>query len=224
LRLTRRGAGCGWPGGVRRRCGASSPPGGQSPAVPACQPHANGPCRRRNRWTGRPSAPFARGPHRWIGASSKPECLKGQVHRGRRGGDARTSARGTPWVVADLRFNGLQHASMLRGVGVRGSVRAQASRAPSGFPGEAGRPVVLDKRRRRMNATRASPGPTPRTGPMTRGCIFPRSFRGASASERTRNPYAAAKQIDVGRKRTSSVLPVLRRMDSGSDAFRVVPE
>ena len=33
--------------------------------------------------------------------------------------------------TADLRLFGLQHASMLRGVEVRGSVRTLASRAPS---------------------------------------------------------------------------------------------
>ena len=56
--------------------------------------------------------------------------------------------------LADLRFNGLQHASMLRGVEVRGSSGPRASRAPS----------VLRRRGGNGLRTAAHPGPTKEYG------------------------------------------------------------
>ena len=62
-------------------------------------------------------------------AVDRPSLLKAEgperlVHRGRRGADLKHRARDA-LGLADLRLFGLQHASMLRGVGVRGSFGAQ---------------------------------------------------------------------------------------------------
>ena len=110
-----------WPGWERRRCGALFPSRRFKPLRPGV------PTARR--WatvmvlpapvTGQPAMIGARSGGKVLAAKAGgPER---RVHQGRCGADLSNTARGTPWDLADLRFNGLQHASMLRGVEVRGS-------------------------------------------------------------------------------------------------------
>ena len=92
-------------------------------------------------------------------AVDRPSLLKAEgperlVHRGRRGADLKHRARDA-LGLADLRLFGLQHASMLRGVGVRGSFGAQERPA---------RPRSLSGAAESDSTTRACPGPTKEYG------------------------------------------------------------
>ena len=99
-----------------------------------------------------------------IGARSGGKALAAKaggperrVHQGRGGADRLNTARGTPWDLADLRFNGLQHASMLRGVEVRGSS------GPKSVP----RALGTSRERRNRTMDCGSPGADQRIRAMT---------------------------------------------------------
>ena len=91
-------------------------------------------------------------------AVDRPSLLKAEgperlVHRARRGADLKHRARDA-LGLADLRLFGLQHASMLRGVGVRGSFGAQERPArPRHFEARRKREGGLRRTRRRSKNT-----------------------------------------------------------------------
>ena len=140
----------------RRRCGAINPPGGPSRTDPGARASRRwGPrwhiCRRpvgRRRRTARPPTVESR----WVMSRTDERTTTGDhaeqafKHRARDALD-----------LADLRFNGLQHASMLQGVEVRGSDRTL------GVP----RALGTSKARRKRTAHCGSPGADQRIRAMS---------------------------------------------------------
>ena len=136
ISVSRREARSGGRGGSVGDAAQLLPPGGSSRAVPACRPHVAGAVMASSASSHR-TAGDRQDLQRWRGlGSAKAGGPERTVHRGRCGADRLNTARGTPWVwrtcglsrrssTERRRTNGLQHASMLRGVEVRGSFGIQ---------------------------------------------------------------------------------------------------
>ena len=152
--------------------------GGRSPAVPACQPHVTGALPSARESLGRSAVRPARRPRSGGEASVEETAPERSDHRGRRGIGAKHTARGTPVCLGGLAATGLQHASMLRGIGVRGSSKTLASRAPSDLSGGSGKAPTLVRataeegrsslRRRRRRSDEGLPGADQTARAMTR--------------------------------------------------------
>ena len=146
-----------------------------------------------------------------IGARSGGKALAAKaggperrVHQGRGGADRLNTARGTPWDLADLRLFGLQHASMLRGVEVRGSERLVCAHCASlCAPRTQSVPRALgtSRERRTWTADCGSPGADQRIRAMShvssslRARSLARVFRNdslTSCSSPSSRPSAAA--------------------------------
>ena len=176
ISVSRRGAGSGGREGSVGDAAQSFPPGGPSRAVPACQPHVAGPrdggCRQPV--TGLPARPGPEAVDRQP-ANSQGEagCLKGTVHRGLCGANLETPRAGRHGL-GGLAALGLQHASMLRGIEVRGSEHLVCAHCVNlCAPGTLGVPRALAHFLRGRGCairTTACPGPQ-RTRAMARACL-----------------------------------------------------
>jgi hypothetical protein len=139
-------------GGSRRRCGAAEPSAvkPRRPGAPAVRHWGLAEREGKLGLIGSPA--LAKAPRavvrRETRSGSEESTPERSDHRGRRGENLRNTARGTPECLGGLAALGLQHASMLRGVEVRGSFGTLASRAPS----------VLPRVRRRAAEARQSEG------------------------------------------------------------------
>ena len=149
----------------------SFPSAVQAALVPACLPHVAGP-HRRGPWCRSKVHHDPLGPQRWIGLQKRPEM--GSPPGAARSRPIKHRARDA-LALADLRLSGLQHASMSRGVEVRGSehygLRTLRKLVCAPDQMRPARPRYLRRRGGNGLRTAAYPAPIKEYGRRSVGCL-----------------------------------------------------